>query len=82
MPLNKKEQLHLRHYGVKVEKATTHLDPQGHGNTFAVFLSLTKGQLLALRNGMRAYGEVSPVGRDVSIFIDNALARDGINIDD
>lgn len=81
MPLNKKEQEHLRQYGAKAQVATGHLDPQGHGNTFAVFLSLTKGQLLALRNGMRAYGEVSPVGRDVSAFIDNALERDGIDID-
>ena len=79
MPLGKKEQEHLRHHSTKVQVDT---DNKLGKNGYCVFLSLTKGQLIALRNALSERANVSPVAADVSASLNNALARDNIHIDD
>ncbi len=54
------------------------------GNTFDVsFVDMTRGEVLALIHGMKVYSEFSPVGNDVSSYLDNGVieaAKKDINI--
>lgn len=51
---------------------------KGKDNVFKVELTLTKGELLALENGMREYALKSPVGADVFLYLCNAMKKDGL----
>jgi hypothetical protein len=42
---------------------------------FTVHMALTKGELLALRHALEAYGEQSAVGHDVHCYLLGALQR-------
>lgn len=48
--------------------------PKGRTQMFEIKLTLTAGELMSLRNGMKAYGEAgSNVGADVGGYVQNAI---------
>lgn len=44
---------------------------------YVVAMALTKGELLALKHALEGYGEVSPVGRTLSAYLEHALFVSG-----
>lgn len=72
MPLTKKEKQVLKSHKAQIESF------EEDSNLFIVKMCLTKGELLALRNGIEDYAERSPVGKDVSAYINNAFETCGI----
>lgn len=49
-------------------------------NIYIVTFEVTKGQMLAIRNGMEYYSNLSPVGADVFEYTKNAFVQ--ANIED
>jgi hypothetical protein len=47
---------------------------------FHVFMSLTRGELMALQHALTMYAEASPVGNDVHGYLEWALTEEKIDL--
>lgn len=76
MPMTKKERELLRSNKCQIEP------PKEPPLRYTVQMSLTEGELLALKNGMEFYSDEgrSIVGQDVRDYINNALERAGVKL--
>jgi len=72
MPLSKKDKEILRSLKCDIDKPTA---PPLH---YVVKMSLTQGELIALKNALDAYDSL--VGRDVRAYVNNAITREGIEV--
>jgi len=70
MPLTKKEKEILRSDKVQIVK-------NAEGDGLIVFMHLTLGELLALKNALDQYPTI--VGQDVRDYVNNALQRANIS---
>lgn len=72
MPLSKKDREGLHSIKCLVTK------PTALPLNYIVQMSLTKGELLAMKNALEAWP--TPVGEDVLAFLNNGLTREGIDL--